>query len=425
MKTILEKSGFEISQTPKRVLMSFVVLAILAFVGGLLFGDQDIVLRSWQILLINTVFWGGLSQAGVIWAVAWQITDAKWARPFKRIGEAFGAFLPISFVMFVLVFFGMHILYEWTHTPFLHHGVAVKVGWLNMYFFVSRNIFWLLLMYGVSFFFLYASLRPDFGLANQLIPNWGGTFAKKFLGNYPQDHENEVVRLEALSRRIAPALAIIYGIGGSFLVWDFIMTLDQEWFSTLFGVFVLIGSMQAALGIMIATAVTIRDQFQLQDYMTINRLHDLAKLIFAFSLLWTYMAFSQYLVIWYADLAEETPFVIIRSTEQPWQTMFIMLFFWLFVSVFLLLLPKTFCRTPNFVRIMGIYVAIGQWLSIYLLVVPSTQEYGHYQIAIGLTEILITLGFGGAFFLCFLTFLGKLPLLPISDKHLCKTWHGH
>lgn len=424
MKAILDKSGFEIPSGVRMGLLGCVIIGALAFIVGLAIGDEEGLIQTWETLLINVMFWGGLAQAGVIWAVIWQLTDAKWGRPFKRIAEGFGAFLPLAFFMFILVFFGSHVLYEWVEHPFLHHGVAVKAGWLNLHFFITRNIIWLLLLYGVSYIFVITSLKPDFGLARQLSEGWGGKLGDFILKGYGR-HENEVVRLELMSRRLAPTLALIYAIGGSFLAWDFIMTLDQEWFSTLFGVFVLVGNLQAALGIMLAVAITMRNKFDLGEYITINRIHDLTKLMFAFSLLWTYMGFSQYIVIWYGNIPEETPFLVIRSFEEPWSTLFVVIIFWLFISVFLILLPKTTCRTPWIARAMGIYVAAGQWVAMYFLVVPSLQHAGHYHIVFGWQEILITLGFLGAFFLCFLSFISKVPLLPISDKHLCKSWHGH
>ena len=111
--------------------------------------------------------------------------------------------------------------------------------------------------------------------------------------------------------------------------------------------------------------------------------------------------------------------------NAPWNTLFLVIILWVFVSVFLGLLPRTLCRMPNYIRLMGIWVMLGQLLSVYIMVVPSLQHDGHYHIFMGLHELLITLGFVGAFFLCYLAFLGKLPILPISDKHLCRTWHGH
>ncbi|MGK5092835.1 molybdopterin oxidoreductase [Deltaproteobacteria bacterium TL4] len=424
MQELLEKSLFEIPNEIKRLLWGLVGLGITMFVFGLVTGNEEGLIRTWQVFLINVLFWGGIAQGGVIFAVIWQLTDAKWGRPFKRFAEACGAFLPVSFVLFLLVFVGSHILYEWTREPFMHNGHAVKAGWLNIYFFISRNIVAMLLMYGITFVFMKLSLKPDFGLARTKDKNWGGTFADRLLKGYGS-HEEEVVRLELLSRRVAPALAIIYGICGSLMAFDFVMSLDQEWFSTLFGAFFLVGNLQAALAVILIVGVTVRQKLQLEEYLCINRIHDMAKLIMALTMVWTYFAFSQFLVIWYGNLAEETPYLIIRSVEEPWRTLFVLLFFWLFISVFFGLMPRTLCRNPNFVRAAAVYVAVGQWLSIYLMVVPSLQEPGNYHFYFGLHEIMITLGFLGGFLLCYLTFLGKVPILPISDKHLCKGWHGH
>jgi len=425
MKEIAEKSLFKIPENLKRFLWVLVIIGTGMFIAGLTTGGEDSVIRTWQAFLINTVFWAGIAHAGILFSVIWQLTDAKWGRPFKRLSEACAAFLPISFLMFVIVFFGSKVLYEWTHTPFLHHGVAVKAGWLNLPFFVSRNIAWLVIIYAVSWWFVKTSIKPDIALARKLLgSDWGGAFADKVLNGYGE-HEDEVIRLEKLSRKLAPVLAILYAYGASFLAWDFVMTLDQEWFSTLFGVFFIIGNMHAFMGLMLAISVTVRNRFGMHEYITINRLHDLAKMVFAFSLLWAYMGYSQYLVIWYADMPEETPYLVIRSMELPWALMFLLIIIGVFAIPFIGLLPKTLCRVPNYIRVMGIWVAVWQWFAIYLMVVPSLQHYGHYHVYLGMHELLITLGFAGLFFLSYLTFLGKVPILPISDKHLCRSWHGH
>ena len=425
MKDIAEKSLFQIPENLKRFLWVLVIIGVGMFIVGLTIGDEDSVVRTWQAFLINTVFWAGIAHSGILFSVIWQLTDAKWGRPFKRLSEACAAFLPISFLMFVVVFFGSKVLYEWSHTPFLHHGVAVKAGWLNLPFFVIRNIVWLVIIYAVSWWFVKTSIKPDIALARKLLgSDWGGKFADKILNGYGE-HEDELIRLEKLSRKIAPALAILYAVGASFLAFDFVMTLDQEWFSTLFGVFFIIGNMHAFMGLMLVISITVRNRFGMHEYITINRLHDLAKMVFAFSLLWAYLGYSQYIVIWYADMPEETPFLVIRSMEQPWALMFLLIIISVFAIPFLGLLPKTLCRVPNYIRVMGIWVVVGQWFAIYLMVVPSLQHYGHYHVYLGIHELLITLGFAGLFFLSYLTFLGKVPILPISDKHLCRSWHGH
>ena len=157
MKEIAEKSLFKIPENLKRFLWVLVIVGLGMFIAGLTTGGEDSVVRTWQAFLINTVFWAGIAHSGILFSVIWQLTDAKWGRPFKRLSEACAAFLPISFLMFVVVFFGSKVLYEWSHTPFLHHGVAVKAGWLNLPFFVSRNIAWLVIIYGCL---LYTSPSP-------------------------------------------------------------------------------------------------------------------------------------------------------------------------------------------------------------------------------------------------------------------------
>jgi hypothetical protein len=161
--------------------------------------------------------------------------------------------------------------------------------------------------------------------------------------------------------------------------------------------------------------------------MTINRLHDLAKLTFAISCLYAYMSFSQYLVIYYSNLPEETPFLVSRSiADTPWKPLFWTLFVVLFVFPFLGLMARTVCRNPKAVTVIGGILFIGQWWAHYLLTVPSIQDrHGEPHFLFGLPEIAVSLGFLGAFLLCFFAFMSRVPVMPISDPQLLKTWHGH
>jgi len=418
MKEILEKSNLQIGPGWKVILWVFVIAGLLMFIVGLAVGNAE---RTWEAFLINTVFWGGMAQAGVILAAIWQVTDAKWSRPFKRLAEAFGSFLPVSFFMFVLVFFGAGSLYEWVENP-----IPAKAGYLNLGFFITRNVIGFLLMYGISFFFLMASLKPDLGLARELIPKWGDGFTDWVLEGY-DDHDTEVIRLEQLSRRLAPILIMVYVLVTSMVAFDYVMSLDQEWFSTLFGVFFIFGHIYTALAMLLILVAWARRRPLLSDYMTINRYHDLAKFTFAFALGWTYMIFSQYLVIWYSNLPEETPYLVTRSLPgTPWYPIFWTLFVVLFLFPFLGLMARTVCRIPAVAATVGAILLLGQWGAHYMLVVPSIQDRHGDPIAFfGFHEILLTVGFGGAFFLCYFAFISRVPIRPISDKHLHKTWHGH
>ncbi|MEE8434046.1 MAG: molybdopterin oxidoreductase [bacterium] len=418
MKAILEQATIQLPSGWRILLWLLLGGGVLMFIAGLAMGQAE---RTWEAFLINVLFWGGMAQAGVILAVIWQITDANWGRPFKRLAEGFASFLPVALAGFIAVFFGAEYLYEWVDNP-----MEVKAGYLNMPFFVTRSLIGLSILFLLSIWFVRTSLKPDFGLAQKLIPSWGGSFAQWLLKGYG-DHESEVVRLELRSRKIAPALAIAQAFIFSMVIFDYLMSLDQEWFSTLFGVFVMVGNLYSATALLLIIATVVRRLPGVSEYLTINRYHDLAKLTFMFAALWTYMAFSQYLVIWYSNLPEETPYLVTRSiADTPWKPLFWVLFGVLFVFPFLALMPKTICRKPNVVAVIAGILLVGQWWAHYLMVVPSIQDrHGNPHFLFGAHEVLITAGFGGAFFLCFFWFMSRVPVLPISDKHLNKSWHGH
>lgn len=418
MKDILEKSNLLVSSGWKLLLWVFVAAGILMFIAGLATGAAE---RTWEAFLINTIFWGGMAWGGILLAVIWQITDANWGRPFKRLAEGFSGFLPVALLAFFALFFGASSIYEWVEAP-----MAVKAGYLNLPFFATRNVIGLGILYALTIWFVRTSLKPDLALARKLIPSWGGSFADRLLKGYG-DHDSEVVRLELRSRRIAPALAIVHAFVFTMVSYDYVMSLDQEWFSTLFGVNIIIGNVYSALALLLIIVTFARNLPGLSEYMTINRFHDLAKLTFAMSLLWTYMVFTQYLVIWYSNLPEEVPFLVTRSmADTPWKPLFWTLFGVLFVFPFLALMSKTICRKPKIVAGIAAILLTGQWWAHYLLVVPSIQDrHGEPHFLFGAHEVLITAGFGGAFFLCFFWFMARVPVMPISDKHLRKTWHGH
>lgn len=418
MKDILERSNLQLPSGWRLFLWLLVALGVLMFIIGLATGDAE---RTWQAFLVNTMFWGGMAFAGVIFSVIWQITDAKWGRPFKRIAEAYSGFLPLAMLAFAAVFFGAGWLYEWVEHPHLP-----KAAYLNLPFFIVRNVIVLGALLALCIWYVRNALKPDLAAAQQLIPGWGGTFAERLLKGYG-DHESEVAGRELRARRLAPTLAIVFALGYTMVIFDYLMSLDQTWFSTLFGVFVIVGHLYSALALMMIIVALARRLPGLDEYMTINRFNDLAKLTFAMACLYAYMAFSQYLVIWYSNLPEEAPYLVTRSiAPTPWKPLFWTLVGVLFIFPFLALMPRTVCRKPAIAAPIAGILLVGQWWAHYLLVVPSIQDrHAEPHFVFGAHEVLVTAGFAGAFLLAFFWFMGRTPVLPIADRHLCKSWHGH
>ncbi len=417
MKDILEQSNIGPPTGWRVVLWGLTMIGMATFVAGFVFEQS---LRTWQAVLINAVFWGGMAQAGVLLSAIWQVTDSRWGRPFKRISESFMGFMPFAFLAFMVVLFGANELYEW-----VSHPIEAKKGYLNLTFFAWRNAIGLLIVFGFTWFYVRNAMRPDLAEARKIVPEWGGAFVSRVLKDY--DHSTQADALALKARCMAPVLIMLHALVFTMVAFDYIMSLDQEWFSTLFGVFFIVGNLYSALALMLILSAWLRKYPAFAEYITLNRFNDLAKLTFGTAMLYTYMVFSQYIVIWYANLPEETPFLVTRSiSNTPWRPLFWILVILLFVLPFLSLMPRTICRSPRIASWIAGVLFLGQWWAHYLLIVPSIQDRisDHPSFVFGWIEIFLTGGFAGVFFLSLFWFLGKSPILPIGDSRLCKTWHG-
>jgi len=418
MKALLEQTRFCINARLQKLLLGLVVIGIIGFAAGLI-GNRSYL--AWQALLVNTMFFGGIALGGLAFSVIFTITNAKWGRPIKRLAEALSAFIPIGALLLCLLFFGADHFFEWMdHDKVIH----TKAGWLNFPFFIIRNVVVLGLFVAAGSYYLKTVIRPDIGLAGKLS-DFGNTFADRLVKNYGSQEEEEA-GAEKRAKTLAPLLALLFFFLCTLLAFDWMMSIDQEWFSTMFGAQYAIANLISAAAALLIIAGIARKEFQLDEYITIDRYHDLAKLTFAVCALWTYLIFSQILVIWYADLPEETPYLIMRMQSVEWGWMFWVLFFLMFFIPFFGLMSRTACNSIWFSRLIAVEVLVGAWLEKYFLIVPSIQENnaraGLIDASSGLPgfspnfyDVSITLGVLGIFLLSFFWFLQRVPAVPISD----------
>ncbi len=419
IKALLEQTRFGINDRLQKLLLFFVAIGIIGFVAGLI-GNRSYL--AWQALLVNTLFFGGIALGGLAFSVIFTITNAKWGRPIKRLAEALSAFIPIGALLLCLLFFGADHFFEWMdHDKVIH----AKEGWLNFPFFIIRNVVLLGLFVAGGSYYLKIVIRPDIGLALKLS-NFGNSFADRFIKNYGSQDEEEA-GAEKRARTLAVPLALLFFLLSTLLAFDWMMSIDQEWFSTMFGAQYAISNLIGAAAALLIIAGITREKFQLDEYITIDRYHDLAKLTFAFCALWTYLIFSQVLVIWYGNLPEETPYLILRMQSVEWGWMFWVLFFLMFFIPFFGLMSRTACNSIWFSRLIAVDVLVGVWLEKYFLIVPSIQENnasaGLIDASGGLPgfspnfyDISITLGVLGIFLLSYFWFLQRVPAVPISDS---------
>lgn len=428
MKKVLEKSLIKFSDSHKLLLLLLTFFGVVFFFVTLSVTDPYV---AWQAFLINTIYFTGIAHAALMYSVIFTITDAYWGRCMKRIAEALAAFVPIGIVFFFILFLGGKYFFEWyDHDRVIH----TKEGWLNYSFFIQRNAVSMILVGALSYFYVKNSLRPDIGYSRTLIPGiFNNGIANHFTKNYSDD-DKEVDKGYFSNIKLAPILGMSYALLSSLIAFDWMMSIDQEWFSTMFGVQHLVSNLLGAGAVLIIVLGIIRKRFNLEDYITLDRYHDICKLTFALGLLWTYMIFSQVLIIWYANLPEETPYLMLRLKSKEWSQLFWFIFFVLFQIPFWGLMSRTACRSVGFSRIIAIDILIGVWLERYIVVAPSILENnfaagagGHgestgtiasFQFTSMIPDLCIGLGMLGLFLYAFLYVLEKVPMMPISDHRL-------
>ncbi len=370
--------------------LGLVVIGAITFLAGLK-ANPD---RIWHTYLVNYFFWFSISLSGLFFIALSYITGSVWVSPLKRIPEAFTAFLPVAFVLLLILILGLHPLYEWTHTPEVLKDPILKgkIPYLNVPFFLGRNLLSFLIWIGTAFVLVKNSLRQD---------------------------QTGSPHLTHLNRKIAAPFLVFFAFSFTLFAFDWLMSLEPHWFSTIFGVYCFAGLFQSGLAMMILFLVSLRKKGLFKETINENHLHDLGKLMFAFCVFWAYIAFSQYMLIWYGNLPEEIPYMI-RRTEGSWTPVALALLFGKFIIPFFLLISRPAKRNENYLAFVAAWVLAAQWLDIYWLVFPlvGTPVFGWMELG-------VFVGFLGLFVLSVTLVLQRIPLLAAKDPWLSEGLHYH
>lgn len=364
----------------------------LAFLAGILGLSPQ---RAWQAYLVNWLFWSGLSLSGLIIAALLQVTNARWAGPLRRIAECSAAFLPVSFLLFILVLLGRSYLFPW-----LQHPVEAKHAWLNAPFLFFRDIAGIGILYSIGCVFLYHTLRPEAERIPEHTSGWGSSLLTILRCKW-RGAETEQANSQRLLTILSPVFLLLYAVLFSLLGFDLVMSLDPHWISTLFGAYFSIGNVYAGFAVVAIGAVVAHAKLDTPSLPTAQQSHDLGKIIFGFCILWAYLFWCQYLPIWYGNLPEETGFVLTRLAEQPWASLSFVVLVLNFLIPFPVLLSKRIKHIPTALASLGMLIVLGMWLERYVLVVPSL--WPEASLPLGIMEVCILAGFFGAYGLAFLT----------------------
>ncbi len=380
-----------------------VVFAVIG-VAGFLVGVAGEPERAWPALVWNWAFFSGLSVAGAVLAAATAVANGGWVRPLRRFAEGLTAFLPVSFLIMIVLFFGLEHVYSW-----IEHPIAAKEAWLNREFFVVRQLVAVLVLYSLALALVYHSLRPDVGRFRNRVTGWRSRLYERMTRGW-RGLDIEVERTRRMRSRLAPAMALLYAVLWTLWAFDWIMSIDPHWFSTLFGAWIFMTYFLAALGATAILACLFRGYRSFIDVVGVRALHDIGKMVFAFTIFWTYLFFAQYLVIWYGRLPEETGFIELRLWGA-YQPLAVVVLLAVFLIPFLGLLGARPKRTPATLTAFATVSLLGLWLFHLLLIGPGVHpEF----IALGWIELSIMVGMLGLFALCYIGFMAAFPALAIT-----------
>ncbi len=348
-------------------------------------------------MLVNSLFFFGIAMGAMFFLALQYATETGWYASIKRIIEAVTGFIPygaailVTTLMAITIMDGAHI-YVWMDDSVVEHDkiISGKSAYLNEIFFWIRTVVYL------TVYLIY----------------WNG-FRKRSL------EEDKVggTDIHFKNYRRGAAFLVFFAVFSSTSAWDWIMSIDAHWYSTLFGWYVFGGMWCSAMITLVCLTLYLKKQGYLAN-VNENHIHDLGKWTFATSFLWSYLWFSQFMLIWYANIPEEVTYHQLRIEE--YKLMYFAMFFINFAFPMLLLMSRDAKRHAGVLTFVGLIIFGGHWVDTYIMVMGGSLGKSAF---IGFMEIGLAVLFLGAFIRILLTNLTKAPLTPVNHPFLDESIH--
>lgn len=391
-----------------RSLTTLCALAAALGAGVFLVGAFSGQPRAWQALHVNWLFFATISQAAVIFVAVQRITTARWSRPVIRLLEGYVAFLPVAFLLLIVIVLGRSHIFPWAAEA---TTVPEKRAWLDPTFFVVRELVLFAIIAGCSLWYIYTCVRLDVGLLPEGGAAWARGIRARMRAGF-RDERREIHSTHSLQGKLAVWLVIMFGFFFSVFAWDLSMSFDVHFQSTLYSWWFFMGAWLGALTTWSLLTMWWRRYLNAYDLITEEHFHDLGKLCFAFTAFWGYLTFGQYLVIWYGNLGEETHWMHLRFID-PWVGLSVSVVMLLFVAPFFGLISRAAkVYLPTFVLFAACSI-VGLWLLRYIEVYPSIYS-ASASAPLGFWEFGVTLGYLGVWGLCYIAFMNAFPRMRVT-----------
>ena len=344
---------------------------------------------SW---LVSFLFFLSLALGGLFFVLIQYAAQGGWGIVVRRIGETVFATIPMMAVLFIPVWFGLHHLFEWSVPGAADHDALLrwKAPYLNVPFFLIRALFFFVI--------------------------WSVIALMYYRGSSGQDVTGDSAVTARLRKFAGPAI-IVLALTQTFASVDWIMSLTPHWYSTMFGVYFFAGSFVGFIALLSVVVVRMRGAGLLDTVITAEHLHDIGKFLFAFTAFWAYIAFSQFFLMWYANLPEETIWYKARI-EGSWKAVSILLIMGHFVAPFLYLMGRAVKRRGATLALGGAWVLAMHFLDIYWQVMPTLHPEGFRP---SLLDVAAFLAVGGCFVAAVGWLMRRQALVPLRDPRLAES----
>lgn len=348
--------------------------------------------RRWFFAyLVNFSFFLTIAVGGLFFVIVQHLTRAGWSVVVRRLAEGFAATLPILGLLFLPVLFGVHEIYHWGHADNLAHDALLqwKAPYLNVPFFTIRWVIYFLVWGLSSWYFLRLSKDQDRTGDPQLTRKMG---------------------------RVAAFTVIPFALSLTFGAFDLLMSLDPHWISSVFGVYFFSGSAVAIMAVMALAALGLQRTGRIVHSVTVDHFQDVGKLLFAFTVFWAYIAFSQFMLIWYANLPEETSWYL-RRQQGGWGILAVALIFGHFFIPFFGLISRPAKRNRKVLGFFAMWLLVMHYIDLYWVAMPEFRPDSG-AIPFSPSGPLLFLGLGGLFLAAVAWRLKNCDLVPRQDPRL-------
>jgi hypothetical protein len=384
------KEDFKVSTTFRIVAGVLVLIGLATFAFGFI-KEPD---RTWANYLINNYFFLSLAMGGTFFFVIQYISQSGWSAAFKRLPEAFMAYIPYAAVFFILLYFGYHSLYHWSHEDVVEYDklIAHKAPWLNVPFFFARTVLYFGLWIVLTQYIRKLSIKED---------EVGGT---EFF--HKQEHYSKILIF---------VLAITFTLSNI----DWIMSLEPHWYSTIFALKGMVSAFLHGVAVMVLIIFILRRQGYF-SFLNEYHLHDFTRYMFMLAIVFGYFWFAQFMLIWYGNIPEETAYYVARF-EPGWKFLFFAEIGINWAIPFFVLLPLKTSRSIPVMTFVIIFLIAGLYIEQYLHVIPETTE----ELKFGFLEIGTFLGYAGLFTYVVISNLAKRKLIAKNHPYLEESLDHH